>query len=211
MIICSRQRTKITSEGVMDSWPECRCRAARVLSRFRLDFHACLSARTHELSDLADSVLGADGPVRTVAGLSLAPEHRRGHGALYVPRSEPVHAYMSAVTGGLALGGPVTGCSQSAITCPRPAGGFTCHRGGEFTSRPAGGKQFPAVHADPGVMRFHHSVHGRRRHLSRPRGGACRAALEWQDLECATRAEPAGALRALRWATRSSPSQQSSR
>lgn len=127
------------------------------------------------------------------------------------PRSEPVHAYMSAVTGGLALGGPVTGCSQSAITCPRPAGGFTCHRGGEFTSRPAGGKQFPAVHADPGVMRFHHSVHGRRRHLSRPRGGACRAALEWQDLECATRAEPAGALRALRWATRSSPSQQSSR
>ena len=28
-------------------------------------------------------VLCADGPVRTLAGLSLAPEHRRGHGALY--------------------------------------------------------------------------------------------------------------------------------
>ena len=25
----------------------------------------------------------ADGPVRTLAGLSLVPEHRRGHGALY--------------------------------------------------------------------------------------------------------------------------------
>jgi DDE superfamily endonuclease len=28
-------------------------------------------------------VLCADGPVRTLAGLSLAPEHRRGQGALY--------------------------------------------------------------------------------------------------------------------------------
>src|SRR6266705_1992695 len=28
-------------------------------------------------------VLCADGPVKTLAGLSLAPEHRRGHGALY--------------------------------------------------------------------------------------------------------------------------------
>jgi hypothetical protein len=47
-----------------------------VLSRFRLDFHACLTARGDEL---ADAVLCADGPVRTLAGLSLAPEHRRGH------------------------------------------------------------------------------------------------------------------------------------
>jgi hypothetical protein len=28
-------------------------------------------------------VLCADGPVRSLAALSLAPEHRRGHGALY--------------------------------------------------------------------------------------------------------------------------------
>jgi hypothetical protein len=54
-----------------------------VLSRFRLDFHACLMARADELPELADAVLCADGPVRTLAGLSLAPEHRRGHGALY--------------------------------------------------------------------------------------------------------------------------------
>ena len=54
-----------------------------VLSRFRLDFHACLTARRDELSELADAVLCAGGPVRTLAGLSLAPEHRRGHGALY--------------------------------------------------------------------------------------------------------------------------------
>ena len=54
-----------------------------MLSRFRLDFHACLTARGDELFELADAVLCADGPVRTLAGLSLAPEHRRGHGALY--------------------------------------------------------------------------------------------------------------------------------
>src|SRR5262250_2058631 len=54
-----------------------------VLSRFRLDFHACLTARPDELSELADAVLCAEGPVRGLAGLSLVPEHRRGHGALY--------------------------------------------------------------------------------------------------------------------------------
>src|SRR5438477_448739 len=54
-----------------------------VLSRFRRDFHACLMARADDLSELADAVLCADGPVRDLAGLSLAPEHRRGHGALY--------------------------------------------------------------------------------------------------------------------------------
>ena len=54
-----------------------------VLSRFRLDFHACLTARTDELCELADAVLCAGGPVRSLAGLSLAAEHQRGHGALY--------------------------------------------------------------------------------------------------------------------------------
>ena len=54
-----------------------------VLSQFRREFHACLSARADELSELADAVLCTDGPVRSLAGLSLIPEHRRGHGALY--------------------------------------------------------------------------------------------------------------------------------
>src|SRR5437763_13326001 len=54
-----------------------------VLSRFRLDFHACLAARADELFELSDAVLCAGEPVRTLAGLSLAAEHRRGHGALY--------------------------------------------------------------------------------------------------------------------------------
>jgi hypothetical protein len=54
-----------------------------VLSQFRLDVHACLTARGDELFELADAVLCADGPVKTLVRLSLAAEHRRGHGALY--------------------------------------------------------------------------------------------------------------------------------
>jgi hypothetical protein len=68
----------------MDSLPEhAGAGPLAVLSRFRLDFHECLTARRDELFELADGVLCADGPVKTLAGLSLAPEHRRGHGALY--------------------------------------------------------------------------------------------------------------------------------
>jgi hypothetical protein len=40
------------------------------------------TARADALFEVADAVLCADGPVRTLAGLSLAPGHRRGHGAL---------------------------------------------------------------------------------------------------------------------------------
>ena len=68
----------------MDSLPEdAGGGPAAVLSRFRREFHACLAARADELTELADAVLCADGPVRCLAGLSLVPGHRRGHGALY--------------------------------------------------------------------------------------------------------------------------------
>ena len=56
---------------------------AAVLSGFRREFHACLEARADELCELTDAVLCADGPVRSLAGLSLVAGHRRGHGALY--------------------------------------------------------------------------------------------------------------------------------
>jgi hypothetical protein len=37
--------------------------AAAVLSRFRREFHACLTARRDEIFELADAVLCASGPV----------------------------------------------------------------------------------------------------------------------------------------------------
>ena len=52
------------------------------LAAFRGELHQCFTARADALSGLCDAVLCADGPVRDLAGLSLAPEHRRGHGAL---------------------------------------------------------------------------------------------------------------------------------
>src|SRR5512135_3533749 len=75
----------IATKAVMDSLQDTAAdvEPLAVLSRFRLDLHACLAARGDELFELADAVLCVDGPVETLVGLSLAPEHRRGHGALY--------------------------------------------------------------------------------------------------------------------------------
>jgi hypothetical protein len=53
------------------------------LARFRQEFYRCLPLRADALFELTDAVLCADGPVTTLVGLSLAAEHRRGHGALY--------------------------------------------------------------------------------------------------------------------------------
>lgn len=56
---------------------------ALVLAAFRRGFYQCLTGRADALFELTDAVLCADGPVRSLVDLSLAPEHRRGHGALY--------------------------------------------------------------------------------------------------------------------------------
>lgn len=53
------------------------------LSRFRGKFSSCLTARSDARFELADGVLCGDGPVRPLVELSLAGEHRRGHGGLY--------------------------------------------------------------------------------------------------------------------------------
>jgi hypothetical protein len=53
------------------------------LSRFRQEFYQCLTTRADALFELTDGALCADGPVTSLVELSLAAEHRRGHGALY--------------------------------------------------------------------------------------------------------------------------------
>ena len=53
------------------------------LVRFRMAFYGCLTARADELFELTEALLCTEGPVRTLVELALAPEHRRGHGALY--------------------------------------------------------------------------------------------------------------------------------
>src|SRR3954454_15007649 len=53
------------------------------LREFRGQMYRCLGRRADELFELTDALLCTDGPVRSLVGLCLAPEHRRGHGALY--------------------------------------------------------------------------------------------------------------------------------
>jgi RHS repeat-associated protein len=60
-----------------------RSQALTQLSCFRDEFYACLTSRSDALFELADAVLCGDGPVRSLAELSLVGEHRRGHGGLY--------------------------------------------------------------------------------------------------------------------------------
>lgn len=52
-------------------------------SRFRGEEYECLTARRYELFELVDAVLCVDGAVKSPVDLTLLPEHRRGHGAMY--------------------------------------------------------------------------------------------------------------------------------
>src|SRR5258708_26451746 len=68
--------------GVEPGAEEDRAGACDRLPGFGAGLYGCFTARADALFELSDAVLCADGPVRTLVGLSLAPEHRRGHGAL---------------------------------------------------------------------------------------------------------------------------------
>lgn len=57
--------------------------ALGALRDFRARLLGCLTARADALFDLADAVACSDRPVRSLVQLSLEPEFRRGHGALY--------------------------------------------------------------------------------------------------------------------------------
>jgi DDE superfamily endonuclease len=57
--------------------------ASGQLDEFRREFYRCLPARADALFELTDALLCSDGPVRSLVDLTLAAEHRRGHGACY--------------------------------------------------------------------------------------------------------------------------------
>jgi DDE superfamily endonuclease len=83
-------KTKVVAVAFSIAWRrgevEPRVEAARARDRlavFRRELYRCFTARADALFKVADAVLCADGPVKTLVGLSLAAEHRRGHGALY--------------------------------------------------------------------------------------------------------------------------------
>src|SRR6266566_7173039 len=92
------------------------------LAAFRGELYRCFTARADALFELADAVLCADGPVKTLVGLSLAPEHQRGHGALYdavncgrveIAGLEPGRTSWTAVLDAVRLG---PGDDETAVT-----------------------------------------------------------------------------------------------
>jgi hypothetical protein len=60
-----------------------RAGALGELSEFREQLYHCLTSRADALFELGDAALCSDGPVTSLAELSLTPEYRRGHGAGY--------------------------------------------------------------------------------------------------------------------------------
>ena len=85
VIMCSRERSMIETRVVMASQARAadRVEALGELSGFREEFYGCLTRRGDALFELTDAVLCAPGPVTSLPELSLAPVHRRGHGAMY--------------------------------------------------------------------------------------------------------------------------------
>jgi hypothetical protein len=75
--------TTTTRAAVISVHDEGSAGEVGTLAAFRGVFYGCLPRRADALFELADSVLCTDGPVTSLVGLSLAAEHRRGHGALY--------------------------------------------------------------------------------------------------------------------------------
>ena len=70
--------------AVVEDWPgDVAAVVTGRLAAFRAEFYRCLTARADALFELADAVLCAEGPVVSLAELSLAGVHRRGHGAMY--------------------------------------------------------------------------------------------------------------------------------
>ncbi len=72
---------RLNSVGAVDQ--SVTAEAAERLRGFRGQLYGCLGRRADELFELTDALLCAEGPVRSLVGLCLVPEHRRGHGALY--------------------------------------------------------------------------------------------------------------------------------
>jgi hypothetical protein len=88
IILLVEGRTSTTKGGLVISVHDpVRGKAFGEVRRFRRAFYGCLTSRADAVFELADAVLCADGPVRSLAELSLVGEHRRGHGSPYAALS----------------------------------------------------------------------------------------------------------------------------
>ena len=125
----------------------CPADAAGELAGFRRELHRCLTARADALFELTDALLCTDGPVKSLVGLSLAPEHRRGHGAMYDALNEgriDVQRLRTAVAG-LRLPRAVDGRLMLAVDVSAWLPLFTrvLHRPPQLTGASTGRRERP--------------------------------------------------------------------
>ena len=119
------------------------------LVEFRKMFHRCLARRSDALFELTDAVLCAAEPVHSLVRLSLVPEHRRGHGALYDAVNsgrvefDRIHRGLAALVlprdsrGGLLLAVDVSPWPRPDAACaPNRAFCHVCGHGGSAQSVP---------------------------------------------------------------------------
>jgi hypothetical protein len=76
-------RAKAVMISLGDRPDPARVEAVAVLSGFRDAVYDSLTRRADALFELTDALLCADGPVTSLAELSMELVHRRGHGAMY--------------------------------------------------------------------------------------------------------------------------------
>jgi hypothetical protein len=84
--LCTRRKTEVAVSSVFAHVSAVD--ALGMLARFRQGFYACLYVREDALFELADALLCAQGPIKTLVELSLVAEHRRGHGGMYAALNE---------------------------------------------------------------------------------------------------------------------------
>jgi hypothetical protein len=82
----ARSTPKVAMDGLpqdLDAVEVTRVGSVRLRDRFRRGFYACLDARADALLEVAEAVVRGQQLVRSLAELSLEPEHQRGHDRLY--------------------------------------------------------------------------------------------------------------------------------
>jgi hypothetical protein len=88
-------------------------RAGGVLAGFRGELYRCFARRQDALFEACDAVLCRPERVHMLAELSLEPECRRGHGALYDAVSRPLTPTAALTADNPGPSGRPAGCRSS--------------------------------------------------------------------------------------------------
>src|SRR5258708_3389574 len=144
-------RALVSSAGMTPQPPDpaqvaaavARHRACQALREFRARLYGCLTSRPDALFELCDAILCADQAVTSLAELSMVPEFRRGHGALYdaLPAGRVDQEALAALLAGARGGGRTSMWSappRPGARIRRPGRSRTCCAACTRRAEPAG-------------------------------------------------------------------------